>query len=726
MKFLKTIRHQWFPLMVLLIPALFVSVLAQNAADNNANDRASTSQEQEELTMNFRNVDIRQIIESVGEVTGKNFLIDPRVRAKVTIIANEPVPRTALYDVLLSILRMHGYRAIENIGITRVVPANLGARYARNNTAEGLVTEIINIKHLNSASVIPLIKPLMTPQAQVLNHKETNNLIISETEANLKRAKGILNRLDVPSIASYDIVPLQYFDATDMQKILQKVSNKNIRHLVSVIADQGANRMIITGPEELRLRLRLLIADMDTPAASSHLSGSIQIISLHYAKAEDIATLLKNLFSSSAFLKNLGGQGSVGSNAPVAPTPKAGGKKKAPKPKPTAKASRRKEDSRNYTIQFEEETNSIIVGGPPKIIQAAQYIIKKLDVPRPQVLIEAIVADISDDQMTALRTQLNGLVSFNSDGSARVDPTAIIPEANYKGVLAGLSGGNSAIGGQIGTGGVSINYLIQALRGDSNTNVLSTPSILTLNNQEAMIDVSDTRYVQTGTNNNSAGITTARSKEEFGTLLKVTPQITEGKAVKLEIEQRTEDITNDVTANNEYPQTRKRELKTSVVVNNGDILVLGGLIQNRRQETKTGIPFLSDIPFIGRLFGNSSSNNEADTLMIFIRPTILRNPTESSDFSKEVYARIRLEQLLYGEEINSLLKDSDIKDQAILPPVEGERTMTLMPKKTAKASEDDKSTKVVKAGGSLEAAPAQPKRRIIRRVIRRRVVDGDG
>ncbi len=685
-----------FPTMMLVLSMMILPMLVKS---------------DEPLMMNFRDVDIRQIIESVGEIAGKNFLIDPRVRGKVTIIANEPIAESALYDVMLSILRMHGFRAIESLGITRVVPANLGARYSENDIPENLITEIVTINHLNAGSVIPLIKPLMTPQAQVLSHKETNTVIITEVKANLARAKTILTKLDVPSIADYDLVPLRYLDAISMQKVIQKVSNKNLRHLVEIIADEDANRIILVGPSEMRLRLRALIADMDTPAASASLSGSIRIIPLHYAKAEDMATLLKNLFSSSAFLKNLGGQGSYAFTevTPSKPKKKAKSKKskKSKKKQPASSKSKQaliksgKDDARNYTVQYDEETNSLIVGGPPKIIDAVLHIISKLDVPRPQVLIEAIIADISASQMAEINSRL-GNIGFDDDGNVIL--SNFIGGESYSGLLAGLSGGRITAGGAVTDRGHQISLLIDAVRTDTNSNVLSTPSILTLNNEEAMIDVSDTRYVETGQTSGSGSTTTARSKEEFGTLLKVTPQITEGDAVKLEIEQKTEDITGTtIDGNREFPETTKRELKTSVVVNDGDILILGGLISNQRMENESRVPLLSKVPVLGHLFRNRDSDNTANTLMIFIKPTILRNPEESHDFSKEVYARIRLEQLFYGENINSLLGDQEeMAGSAVLPKISND----------ADTGDEEVMEK-----------RSKKRRKVIRRVIRRRSVE---
>ena len=390
----------------------------------------------ESLTMNFRNVEIRDIIESVGELTGKNFLVDPRVRGKVTIIANETVPEDSIYDVLLSILRMHGFRAVESENLTRIIPANVAPRYSPVNRADALVTEIISIKYLASGSVIPILKPMMTPQAQILNHKDTNYIIVTEVGSNLAKVKRILSRIDVPLIEEYEIIELQYVDAVSMHKVIQKASNKNLRHLVNIIADEDANRLILTGRTDIRLRLRALIAELDTPASVAGLSGTIRIIPLRYAKAEDLATIIKNLFSSPGFLKNLGGTGTYTFTETTQVKPKVVPKDKAkakPKTETKTKTIRagKKDDGRNYTIQSDVATNSLVVGGTPKIIEAVLHVVNKLDVPRPQVLIEAIIADISDNQMARINTAIT-----SNPGE--------LGSASYTGLLASLRTGTGA------------------------------------------------------------------------------------------------------------------------------------------------------------------------------------------------------------------------------------------------------------------------------------------
>ena len=203
----------------------------------------------EELSLNFRNVEIRQIIESVGELTGKTFLIDPRVKGKVTIIANDTVPEESLYDVLLSILVMHNFRAIDGPNdLIRIVPANLGSRYSQEKISEDLITEIITINHLNIGQMMPIIKPLLTPPGKAIAHKVTNKVILTDVRANIERVKGILARIDIASLANFEIINLRHSDAAEIHKIVQKINNKHLKHLLQIVADREANRIIISGP----------------------------------------------------------------------------------------------------------------------------------------------------------------------------------------------------------------------------------------------------------------------------------------------------------------------------------------------------------------------------------------------------------------------------------------------------------------------------------------------
>ena len=630
------------------------------------------------LLLNFRNVEIRQIIESVGELTGKNFLIDSRVRGKVTILANEEVPDEALYDVLLSILRMNGFRAVEGENLTHILPGNVAARFnpefldgAASGTSDKLVTTIINIKHLSAASIVPMIKPLMTAQAQVLVHKETNHLLITEVNSNLGRVSRIITKIDVADVGDFEIISLDYAEAKDVVGLVQRASNKNLRHLAQVVADKNGNRIILTGPRDIRRGLRALIAELDSET-STDASGRIKVIRLHYARAEDIEGIVRGLLSSSEFIKTLGGEGEYAEQKTSAK--KDDKKQDAKKDQQVEKQDDKKKTTasgkRNYVIQVDKALNALIVGGPPKIIAAVERVVREIDVPRPQVLIEAIFADVTEARSFTLNSQLTG----GKQGTEGAVGGRIIEDDNSLVQFLGaafsgsLSEGdkNFSIGGQFSVDGNAINLLIQALRTDTDSRVLSTPSILTLNNEEATIDVSEVISIQSGTVAAGDSVRDNIERQEFGTTLKVQPQITEGDAVRLDIEYKTEDILEGTGrgSSNDDPDSRKREIKTTVLVNDGDILVLGGLSNESATESQSRVPVLSSIPILGHLFRDRSSGRNKTTLMVFIRPTILRTADEGSEVSRDRYAELRLEQLLDAQRSETLMPG---EDQMVLP-----------------------------------------------------------
>ena len=703
-------------LVIVLMLALPPPVVSQSPqvpeAEQTPGDSAAPAPEgaasSEPLLLNFRNVEIRQIIESVGELTGTNFLVDPRVRGKVTILANEPVPQSALYDVMLSILRMHGFRAvkIEGENLTRILPGNVAARFKPEfldgdpvGESERLVTTIIRIKHLGAAGIIPMIKPLMTPEAQVLVHKQTNHLLITEVNSSLERVRRIIDRIDVAELDDFEIINLVYADAKDVVGLVQRASNKNLRHLVQVIADNKGNRVILTGPLHVRRSLRTLIAELDTET-SVEATGRIRVINLHYARAEDVEKVVKGLLSSAEFIKTLGGEGEDdGVSAPAEKKPdaetdeKKDDEKDAPKKEDKPTAKKKTSTKRNYVIQVDKALNALIVGGPPKVIAAVERVVREIDVPRPQVLIEAIFADTSEEKRMDLGTQLGG---------GRSVPGVSLPDAEGEGddrpplgVGVIYPGGTAPllVAGQARISGNILNFIIDFIRTDEDSRVLSTPSILTLNNEEAMIDVSDELSIETGQIDQASDtgrISTTFERRKFGTTLKVTPQITKGDSVRLDIEYKTEDVGNRTGDNRASPDTKSREVKTTVLVNDGDVLVLGGLSNESATENEQRVPLLSEVPVVGHLFRNRNSARNKTTLMVFIRPTILRNADDGGEKSRERYAELRLEQLMDAQSEESLLPEEDLM---VLPGLPGK---------------------------AEEARPAKRKKKIIKRKKRRR------
>lgn len=641
----------------------------------------------EPMTINFRDVELRQIIETVGELTGRNFLIDPRVKGKVTILANEEVPEEALYDVLLSVLRLHGFSAIEGANLTRIVPRNQGARFPPGPAREDLVTEIIGIRNLGAATIIPLVRPLMTQQAQVVAHKETNVLILSEIRANIERVKEIIAKIDLKSLADYDLIQLHHTEAEDLVKILQRVSNKNLKHLVQIISDKEQDRVILTGPESVRLPLRALIAELDTPISRDTIKGRLVVIPLKHAKADDLEDIIRSLLNSK-FLE--GGFATVSSDAKKTDA-KADAKKKDEKKDDKKQDDKKQDDKKKtaastsankgskYTLQSDPATNSLIVGGQPVIIDLVRQLVRELDVPRPQVLIEAILAEISADKSA----QLSARFSPGNDADGEDGP---IP-ASYSGLLALFSSGDGAVGAlgfQSGGRSNPFYLLINALRNNDESEVLATPSVLTLNNEKAILDVSDERSIQTGEFDRASDRTfNTFERRRFGTRLEVEPQITEGDAVRLDIKQKLEDVSNE-SGTNAQPNTQTREIETKVVVKDGDILVLGGLTRRAHTFNRNDVPGLSSLPLLGHLFKGRDQSRERLNVMIFIRPTILRTAEDGADVSRARYAELRLRHLMHVSGHDSLLAP-DREEATALPQLKERKKK----KKRSKRRRDD-------------------------------------
>ena len=640
----------------------------------------------EAATLNFRDVDIRQIIESVSELTGRNFLVDPRVKGKVTIVAASEVPDDAVYDILLTVLGMHGFRTVDaGNGLTRVVPANAAARFSPLDVPEGLTTEILKIDHLNAAGIVPMVRPLMTGEAQVTVHKETNSIIVTELEANLERVKSIIASLDRKTLGDYEIIELQESKAKDLVNLVQRARNQQTRHLVEVIADPRTNRIVLVGQPELRLALRALIAELDTqPTAADSGRGVVRVLHLNYADAEAMKEILKGLLTEQ-FL-DLAQEGADVDDKKT--DTKDDKDEDEDKDDADDDSDDDDDDDKRYTVQADPATNVLIVSGPSNIVQAIESVVRELDVPRPQVFIEAIIAEIRLDKSARVQTRLSG---GKDTGRRNTEGERIFDAFGGGGAVTSLRGlftafdftGNdpaaqSFIGGR--TGKLSVGLFIEALRTDENTNILSTPSVMTLNNEQATIKIGDERSFSTGTFRSDANVPTSLlERRDVDTVLEVTPQITKGDVVRLEIKQTVKRVMEGTQANNTAPVTTEREIETDVVVNDKEVVILGGLIEEQRSDSKNKVPLLGDIPVLGWIFKGRSSQRDKTNLMVFIRPTIFREPNKASEEAVNRYVQLRLNQLENLETVDSLLSEEE--KSMLLPLLEKEKAPRSKPKK---------------------------------------------
>jgi general secretion pathway protein D len=602
----------------------------------------------QEYTVNLKETDIQELIKFVAEATGTTIVVDPAVKGKVKVISSKPVTSSELYDLFLSILEVHGYTAVRSGGVVRVIQAK-DARSspvsvsdgAAERTTDEYVTQVIRLENISAAKLIPVLRPLVPQQAHMAAYAPSNAIIISDVSANIDRIRGIIERMDRSAVQQTDIVKLKFADAEDVVSMLDKLSKSEAKASggaepeVLLVADARTNSVLVNGDEMERARLRQLIRHLDTPLKQS---GNVKVIYLEYADAKEVAEVLNKV------MKNIE-QMDTGD-----------GKKR------TSALSSKK----GASIEADEGTNALIITANTGEMAALEAVIHRLDIRRAQVLVEAIIVEmeVGDGQDLGLQwlfAEDDGFYGSNITGAdtrARGIAEAILPpdgdspespeDLDIGSLAAALS---STPGLSMGWGTLdddfSMTVILNALKEQTNSNILSTPSLLTLDNQEAFITVGQEVPFVTGSfTNTGSGGTGAQNpfqtieRENVGITLKVTPHINEGDAVVLDIEQEVSSIspasvvTSDVVTN-------ERKIQTKVLARDGRVVVLGGLIKDDISETEQKVPVLGDIPFLGRLFRNDKVTVSKTNLMIFIRSTVIRDDAELAGATAEKYRYIR-------------------------------------------------------------------------------------
>lgn len=607
----------------------------------------------ETTTLNFKGADLQAVISAVAEATGKNFIVDPRVKGKVTLISNRPMGKGEVYQVFLSILEVHGYTAVPSGQAIKIIPDadakhnNLPTASSRHpGRGDEAVTRVIEVKHVTAAQLVPILRPLVPPQGHLAAYPQSNVLIISDRAANIDRIIDIIQRIDQPSSGEIEIVRLENAVASDLVRVLtslqQQAAQKGAQtEKPLLVADERTNSILIGGDRAERLQLRAIISHLDSP---SEVVGDTHVVYLRYAKAKDLVPVLTGVGDT---------QKQAGAKAKAAP------------------AAVRNEQ---FDIQADESTNALVITAAPTVFKSLRAVINQLDVRRAQVLVEAIIAEVSSDKAAELGVQwlFDGSVSDRPVGAVNFggSGTSI---SSVAAAAASAPGGSAAAGAVSALGpGASIGFgkfnsnvfnfagLVSALEGDGDTNVLSTPNLVTLDNEEAEIFVGQELSIPTGSFTTTGTVTssvnpfTTFERKQVGIRLKVKPQINEGDAIRLDIEQKVDGISGG-SAGAGNIVTSERSINTSVLVDDGKALVLGGLIKDDLVETEQKVPLLGDIPLLGMLFRYKSVQKIKTNLMVFLRPTILRTKSDSLNITRTKYNFIRSKQLVLNEEGVSLL-----------------------------------------------------------------------
>ncbi|MCC5867573.1 MAG: type II secretion system secretin GspD [Gammaproteobacteria bacterium] len=588
---------------------------------------------------NYREADIRQIAEAVSEVTGRNFILDPRVNAKVTMLSATPMTPDAFYQTFLSILQVYGFVAVDTGDIVRIVPDANARQFpdAERGRGDEFITRVLQLENTGAAQLVAILRPLIPQYGHLGAHPQSNVLIISDRAANVARMERIIARIDRAAEEDIEVIPLQHASAGDLANMLRTlVQNTQAAAggtpMPQLLADTRTNSLLLSGPSSGRLRMRALIAHLDTPVEAG---GDTQVRYLAYSDAEDLAGRLQQRF---------------------------------------AEGTRREDATQQVSIWADQQTNALVVTAPPGDMRAIMGIVDRLDIRRAQVLVEAIIVEVSSDKAAELGVTwaIDGSRDSNAIGVTNF-PGAGAGVVQLGGALAGdvpnlgaLPSGVTIGVGRISRSGTSFAAILSALQGDANTNIISTPSIVTLDNEEAEIKVGQRvpfltgQFSTVGTGGGAQPVNPFQTiqREDVGTLLKITPQINRADSVILRIRQEISSISAG-TGGAVDLITNNREISTTVIVEDGDILVLGGLIDDTLRESEQRVPVLGSIPILGHLFRARSTQKVKTNLMVFIRPRIMRDGLSATMATDQKYNYIRDIQL--GDEGRSvpLMRDAE-------------------------------------------------------------------
>jgi len=594
------------------------------AAITPANGTAGDEQQQNEerWTINLKDADIAEFVDQIADITGQTFVVDPRVKGQVNVVSKAPLNLSEVYQLFLSVMATHGFSVITQGDQARIVPNAEAKADADTGRAapDRLETRLIQVQHGNVAELIPLIRPLVPQYGHLAAVTSANALIISDRSANITRIEDLIHQLDQKSNNDYSVVNLQYAWVTDAAEAL----NASVAHGqakgaagTQVIADTRTNRLILIGPPAARARMIGLAKSLDTPSSRS---ANTRVIRLRHNDAKALATVLGEI---SEGIKNPAGGG----------TAEAGGGK-----------------PQNILIRADESLNALVLLAEPDTVAMLEDIVHQLDVPRAQVMVEAAIVEISGDITDALGVQwaVDARGGSGGVGGVSFGNTGLSVGSVLQAIQDDTVPDNLPDGAIIGIGSKNFGALITALSANSKSNLLSTPSLLTLDNQKAEILVGQNVPFQTGsyttaTDGASNPFTTIERKD-IGVTLKVTPHINDGASLRLEIEQEISSIAPSATLSAQAVDliTNKRSIKSTILAEDGQVIVLGGLIQDDVTMTDSRVPLLGDIPWLGRLFRSTKEAHTKRNLMVFLRPSVVRDGAGLAALSGKKYSDIRV------------------------------------------------------------------------------------
>jgi general secretion pathway protein D len=661
--------------------------VGQPAAPGQAPAAATPNQ----MVLNFQAADLQAVIKAISQMTGRNFLLDPRVKGQITIISAKPVNSAAAYQIFVSALKAQGFAVVEGPGnLVKIVPSAEARQHAPVSTAdmpgggEQIVTHVVTVQHTSPSQMVPLLRPLMAPTSQLAAHEPANALLITDYADNVRRLLRIIEKIDQPVSSDVNIITLQHASALDMADMLTRLALPGGASAVpqpgapavagggdrfSIVPDLRTNSLLVRADNPGRVnQLRSLVGKLDVPATTG---GNTRVIYLRNADATKLAEVLRGLVA-----------GEARTQAAAAPTPVAAGL-----PARTG-TTRGAEPS---LIQADEATNALVINASDSVYNNLRAVIEKLDVRRAQVYVEALIVEMTHENALQLGVQwaVGGEVgsgtgvavqNFNNAspsivGAAVSPATAFAAPGAAGGLTLAFLGKTINVNGREITG---LGALARALETGSLGNILSTPNLMTLDNAEAKITVAKNVPFVTGSFAQAIGTPGTPSavnpfqtieRKDIGLILKIKPQISEGGTVKLDISQEVSSIAATAVAGAVDLVTDKRSIETKVVVDDGDTIVLGGLIQDQSNESEQAVPLLGRIPLLGALFRYRENTTTKTNLMIFLRPVVIRGPDDGFRHTTDRYDYLRA-QPLNPQQKDALDRISPRRPAA--PPAQGQ------------------------------------------------------
>ena len=580
---------------------------------------------QNEWTINLRNTDLREFITQVSEISGRSFVVDPRIKGNVTVISSTPMDKKSVYELFLSVLRVHGFAAVPAGSTTKIVQQVLAKQsgnpfdFEKVNSEE-IITRVVSVTHAPAQELVKILRPLIPQHGHVAGLEVPNVLLISDYASNINRLESIVRKIDVADKKFIEIIDLKEAWVEDMIVLLQQLAPDEIGegakgpNKVTVVASERTNSLVVKGEEDTVQRVSKLARNLDVPA---NRAGTVQVIRLAHSDAGKMAELLSNLVSDGIDEKATNSQ-QVRTN-----------------------------------IQADLSLNALVIKAKPSTMIELKEIINDLDVRRLQVLIEAAIVEVTTDFERQLGSEL--FIGDKSKASLPLGLTA--PNSTLANILQSIATQTPALtdlgrapllgGGRLSETSTSFAFIIRALASNRNANLLSTPSITTMDNETAKIVVGQNVPFRTGsslTGNQNNPFTTIQ-REDVGLTLEVTPHIHEGALIRLEIHQEVSEVEeSSLLAIGEEAAadiiTSKRTIDTTVLVHDGEVIILGGLTRDKISKNQSGVPILEKLPGLGKLFSSETKSYEIQNLLVFLRPTVLSTQSDIALVTETKYSKL--------------------------------------------------------------------------------------